>query len=331
MRTKIIAELAQGYEGNPRQTLELTKAALRSNCDVIKFQCLYADETAVPNYKHYKFFKKLEMDFKVWQQVNKLIKKNKKEMMLNISGFKSYKVAKDLKLNSIKLHTTHFFFNDLIDLIKNEFENLYFSIGGIHLQEIEKFIKFHGFKKKKYHKRINFTYGFQSNPTPINKNNILKLKSLINTFPNFNFGFEDHTSKDSELKLITPLIALPLGVKHIEKHLTLKNKIIEDFESALDSQEFNKFVSYVRTFEEALGDGRLTLNREEIKYRNKMLKVVVANKNIDKFENLKKTDLSLKRVIDTKKNCINEIEMVIGKKIKIKKKKFDPILKSDLM
>ena len=37
MRTKIIAELAQGYEGNPRQTLELTKAALRSNCDVIKF------------------------------------------------------------------------------------------------------------------------------------------------------------------------------------------------------------------------------------------------------------------------------------------------------
>ena len=62
----------------------------------------------------------------------------------------------------------------------------------------------------------------------------------------------------------------------------------------LNSQEFNKFVSYVRTFEEALGDGRLTLNREEIKYRNKMLKVVVANKNIDKFENLKKTDLSLK-------------------------------------
>ena len=49
MSIKIIAELAQGYEGNPRQTIELTKAALKTNCDIIKFQCLYADETAVPN------------------------------------------------------------------------------------------------------------------------------------------------------------------------------------------------------------------------------------------------------------------------------------------
>ena len=138
MSVKIIAELAQGYEGNPSQTIELTKAALKTNCDIIKFQCLYADETAVPDYKHYKFFKKLEMDFVIWSQVNKMIKKQKKELMLNVSGFKSFKIAKDLNLKSVKLHTTHFF-NDLINEIKDEFQNLYFSIGGIHLNEIKKF------------------------------------------------------------------------------------------------------------------------------------------------------------------------------------------------
>ena len=57
--------------------------------------------------------------------------------MLNVSGFKSLKIAKDLDLRSVKLHTTHFF-NDLINEIKNEFQNLYFSIGGIHLGEIKK-------------------------------------------------------------------------------------------------------------------------------------------------------------------------------------------------
>ena len=31
MSVKIIAELAQGYEGNPSQTIELTKAALKTN------------------------------------------------------------------------------------------------------------------------------------------------------------------------------------------------------------------------------------------------------------------------------------------------------------
>ena len=29
--------------------------------------------------------------------------------MLNVSGFKSLKIAKDLDLRSVKLHTTHFF------------------------------------------------------------------------------------------------------------------------------------------------------------------------------------------------------------------------------
>ena len=301
MSVKIIAELAQGYEGNPNQTIELTKAALKTNCDIIKFQCLYADETAVPDYKHYKFFKKLEMDFVIWSQVNKMIKKQKKELMLNVSGFKSLKIAKDLNLKSVKLHTTHFFFNDLINEIKDQFQNLYFSIGGIHLNEIKNFVKKHSFNKKKFKNRINFTYGFQSSPTPIEKNNILKLQSYIKAFPGFNFGFEDHTSKNSELKFTTPMLALPLGIKHLEKHLTLKNKVIEDSESALTPNEFHKFVLYVRTFEKALGNGNLKLSNEELKYRKNMLKVVIANKKIKKFTKLKKEDVSLKRIKNSKK------------------------------
>lgn len=331
MSVKIIAELAQGYEGNPNQTIELTKAALKTNCDIIKFQCLYADETAVPNYKHYKFFKQLEMDFEIWSQVNKIIKKQKKELMLNVSGFKSFKIAKNLGLKSVKLHTTHFFFNDLINEIKDEFQNLYFSIGGIHLSEIKNFIKKHNFNKKKFKNRVNFTYGFQSSPTPIEKNNILKLQSYIKAFPGFNFGFEDHTSKNSELKFTTPMLTLPLGVKHLEKHLTLKNKVIEDSESALDPNEFHKFVLQVRIFEKALGNGSLKLSNEELKYRKNMLKVVIVNKKIKKFEKLKKEDVSLKRIKNPKKNCINETENVIGKKLKINKNKFEPIFKQDLI
>ena len=109
MSIKIIAELAQGYEGKPKQTIKLAKEALQTNCDAIKFQCLFADETAVPNYQHYKFFKKLEMDLSVWKKVNQLVKKNKKELILNVSGFQSLNIAKELNLKTIKLHTTHFF------------------------------------------------------------------------------------------------------------------------------------------------------------------------------------------------------------------------------
>ena len=55
------------------------------------------------------------------------------------------------------------------------------------------------------------------------------------------------------------MLALPLGIKHLEKHLTLKNKVIEDSESALNPNEFHKFVIHVRTFERALGDGKFKI------------------------------------------------------------------------
>ena len=35
MSIKIIAELAQGYEGKPKQTIKLAKEALQTNCDAI--------------------------------------------------------------------------------------------------------------------------------------------------------------------------------------------------------------------------------------------------------------------------------------------------------
>ena len=90
----------------------------------------------------------------------------------------------------------------------------------------------------------------------------------------------------------------------MEKHLTLKNKVIEDSESALTPSEFHKFVIYVRTFERALGDGNLKLSEEELKYRKNMLKVVIANKKIKKLKKLKKEDVSLKRIKNPKKNVL---------------------------
>ena len=126
-------------------------------------------------------------------------------------------------------------------------------------------------------------------------------------------------------------MALPLGVKHLEKHLTLKNKIIEDNESALNSEEFSEFVSNIRIFEKALGDGKLALNEEELKYRKRMLKVVVANRDIKKLQKINKNDISLKRVNLSNINCIHQTELVLGKKIKKEKKKHDIILKKDFI
>lgn len=57
MGVKIIAEIAQGYEGKPEQARLLAKAGVASGADAVKFQCVYADDISVPDYKHYPFLK----------------------------------------------------------------------------------------------------------------------------------------------------------------------------------------------------------------------------------------------------------------------------------
>ena len=59
---KIIAEIAQGFEGNFEQSKLLIKAAAKAGADAVKFQLVYADELATVDYQYYSLFKELEME-----------------------------------------------------------------------------------------------------------------------------------------------------------------------------------------------------------------------------------------------------------------------------
>ena len=68
-KIKIIAEAAQGFEGDPLLARLLVRAAARAGADAVKFQLVYADEIATPSYKYYDLFKKLEMPAACWKDV----------------------------------------------------------------------------------------------------------------------------------------------------------------------------------------------------------------------------------------------------------------------
>ena len=68
-KVEIIVEIAQGYEGNKKLADLLTKGAIASKADAVKFQLVYADELATPDYEHYQLFKDLEMDQNIWENI----------------------------------------------------------------------------------------------------------------------------------------------------------------------------------------------------------------------------------------------------------------------
>ena len=68
-RPYIVAEAAQGFEGDATLAHLLVKASAAANADAIKFQLVFADDLAVPEYDYYDLFEKLEMSAASWRAV----------------------------------------------------------------------------------------------------------------------------------------------------------------------------------------------------------------------------------------------------------------------
>lgn len=329
-KTKIIAEIAQGYEGKPNLLKKLTREASSLKIHGIKYQLVYADELATPDYKYFKLFRQLEMNEKYWKQVSNILKKNKIKLYFDIFGENSLKIAKKMGAYGVKLSTTEFYNYDLILKSLKTFKVVILSIGGVPIDEIKKLERL---ILKRYKKKLTLIYGFQSEPTEIYENNFLKLRALMDHFKEYKFGFMDHSHGGKKESLYTSLLPLSYGVELIEKHFTLnRKKKIEDYISGLSKKNFNKFIKIIRFYEQSLGKYSLKISNIEKIYSLKALKVVVAKKNILKNKLLKKSDLSLKRTgYKIKKNyAIYKIQSVIGKRSNITIKKDQPILKNNL-
>ena len=103
---EVIAELAQGFEGKPEQARSLLQAAAAAGADAAKFQLVFADELAAPDYKHYQLFTSLEMSDESWRGVAARASELGIELQLDIFGPRSLALAESLGLEAVKLHPT---------------------------------------------------------------------------------------------------------------------------------------------------------------------------------------------------------------------------------
>ena len=325
-KIEIISEVAQGYEGKVELANLLTKGSLGSGADSVKFQLIFADELATPDYEHYELFKSLEMKTSVWKNISNIIHQNRKKLYFDIFGTKSLRLAKQVHADGIKISTTEFYNKRLIIKSLSSFDKVFISIGGIPIEDIDSLI----FNElADYKEKICLMYGFQSEPTPLNKNNLRKIVSFKYRYPDINIGFMDHSNGSKDDAFLTSLIALGMDISCIEKHITLDHILkIEDYISGISPDNFKKFTNIIRKYEKALGSGNLKLTKIENDYRTKAVKTVVALKKIKKGHIIKLSDVALKRVgnrID-KAKYYNSIEDVINHRLKIDVNKNEAIL-----
>lgn len=311
MSIEIIAEIAQGYEGNPKLAELLALGAVRSGADAVKYQLVFADELCVPTYQYHSLFKSLEMDESVWQDIVKKIQDEKKIIYFDVYGGHSLELAKKLGASGVKISTSDFYNTSLIKSAVNLFNKVFISVGGVPIEDVDDLISGLGPSKDK----VTLMYGFQAEPTPTEENNLRRIPEFIKRFNGIAVGFMDHSSGDTYEAFYLPLMAASLGVSCIEKHITLDPILqIEDYVSALEPTKFEKFTSIIRKMEPALGRKDFSLTEKEQAYKNRAGKVVVVKYDMRKGHTLGEDDLTLKRVsTDGSPDCFRRLSDLKGK------------------
>ena len=312
MKTEIIAEIAQGYEGDPKLAELLVKGALVAGADAIKIQIVFADELCVPDYPYYDLFKSLEMERSVWEYLVSLVRKQKKRIYFDVFGEGSLALAKRLGADGVKISTTDFYNISLVKQAFRVFDYVILSTGGVPIEELDEVLETCGLPKS-----LMLMHGFQAEPTMTIDNNLARIDSLRSRYSEIGvgIGFMDHTIGSSPEAFHIPLLAIGHGVNCIEKHISLDYSLeIEDYISALSVDRFKQFVSIIRSVEPAVGSSRLSLTTKEIDYKNRASKVVVAKNDLVKGHVLTEEDLVMKRV-STKPSDLyfQKLSPVLGK------------------
>lgn len=274
----IIAEAAQGFEGNKDVSKLLVRSAAAGGANAVKFQLVYADDLAEKGYEYYDLFKSLEMSDADWLEVRELARKLNIDFVLDIFGQESIRLAKLIKADGIKIHSTCFFDDDFVRAAADLGTTLYLSAGGIHMEEVEKTLD-----KFKFRDRKNFVlmYGFQAEPTPIESNNLARIPVLREKLNIRDIGFMDHSDGDSAYTTSLSAVAIGLGVRVFEKHITLDRGLqMEDYVSALGVRDFAKYVHEINDLTAAMGTSSLDLTEAEERYRGRAIKRVVAKKDL---------------------------------------------------
>lgn len=292
--TKIIAEIAQGYEGKPDYCAAYVKAAAKSKVDAVKFQIVYADDVAEPGYQYYDFYRTLEMDVAVWQKTRAAAKDAGVAFFCDVSGYRALDVAQQIAPDGIKIHSSNFFNRALIGKAKALAPTIFISIGGAKIEEIDVLVDL--FRRSGDVGKLVLLYGFQSEPTPTERSGLGRLPMLIDRYRDVKIGYLDHTEGGKEDTVTVSAMAMALGASWIEKHLTLDRHLeVEDYVSGLEPAEFSAYVSSIRRLASALGGADFALSDLELGYRDKSVKKLVSARALPAGHKIELSDIVFKR------------------------------------
>tara|TARA_B100000989_G_scaffold296386_1_gene279518 strand:- start:13153 stop:14178 length:1026 start_codon:yes stop_codon:yes gene_type:complete len=309
----LIAEIGGNHEGNFSYAKKLTKEAIKSGADVIKFQ-LYSGNRLVNSKispKRNEHFKKFELTKNQHLKLAEMCIKS--GVQYNASIWDTSMIDwVDKYLNFYKIGSGDLTAYPIISEFAKRGKPILLSTGLSNFSEIKKTINFIVKKNPIYKKKhmialMQCTSLYPTNDVDINLSVIPELKKIFK----YEVGYSDHSIGDLAL-----LISYLKGAKILEFHFTdtRKNKKFRDHFVSLTKDEVIKLSLNLQRTKKLLGNPKKEAIRSEIKsgHLKSFRRAIYFNKNIAKGDIIKNEDIVCLRPnegLDARK-----ADLIIGKK-----------------
>jgi N,N'-diacetyllegionaminate synthase len=294
----IIAEMACSHDGDEALARKIIDGAASGGADAIQFQIWKPLEVSVPAHPDIPLLERIGLSYDVWRALREHVRRNapKLEVIACVYAPETVDFCETLDVDAYKLHAADLSNPRLVRRVAETGKRVDLSVGASTLDEIQRAIEWIG--EGETARDVWLMYGYQLFPTPTNRLNLRYMMRLKELF-GLRLGYQDHSDAESPAAFHIPAAAAGLGVDVLEKHLTHdRSKKGVDHQSALNPDEFARFVAMVREIETACGSAApQPFSEEEKRYRVYSKKSVVAGREIAAGEAIAEGDLLFRRAL----------------------------------
>ena len=321
--------MACSHEGDMGLAKNIIDGAYNAGADAIQLQIWSLENMMSPQRKEYELLERLEFSSAEWTELVNYCRLKYPEMLVYVCAYEhsTIEFIDSLGIDGFKLNSSDLSNPLVLEKAAKTGKPINLSVGASSIAEI-------GYAVDEIQRSlagpVTLMYGHQSFPTKpdnVHMSHMAKLKNLFE----LPLGYQDHCDADDESAFWLPAASLGMGVSVLEKHITHDRSLKGiDHESALNPDEFVKFVEMVRCIDAAKGIATpRTFTPEEIKYREFQKKSIVAAGPLSMGSVLKANDLAFLRA-ETLGMSPSQIDAVVGKTLTQDIAAFETITKDSL-
>lgn len=326
MHTKYlkIAEIGMTHDGSFGLAKQLTKAAVKSGANVVKYQCHIPEfETTInapsPYYfrdeNRFEYFKRTQFSFNQFQDLHLLCNELGVYSCISPFSIEAAEMCLEIGFDYIKIASGEVTNMPLIDfLAKKKNLKIIMSSGMSSIDEISKSLR-----KLKNHKEFYLLQCSSIYPCPPEQSGLNFIEVFKKKFK-VNVGLSDHTISDA-----TSIAAAALGACVIEKHFTLSKDLYgPDASFSLDPDEFSKLCNSLDYVWSAIKVKDAKKDIKKFKVMKKTFeKSIYAKRNIDVDEKITLDNISFLKPLS--KIHSSDYKKILNKKVNKKLKEGQPL------